>query len=149
MLLMVSAQGIAMVKAFEGFRADAYLDIGGVPTIGYGETQGVKMGDTVSELEASADLKLRLDHDFTPRVIDALPKFSGRMNSNELDALVSLAYNIGSAGFATSTLARLLEAGDVLNAAEQFALWNHTGGNEVRALTKRRAHEMRVFLSGY
>lgn len=149
MILLVTPQGLAMIKAFEGFRAEAYLDIGGVPTIGYGETQGVKMGDRVTELEAASDLRLRLDHDFTPRVLDALPKFSGQMSLNELDALVSLAYNIGSAAFTNSTLARLLESGDVLNAAEQFAVWNHTGGNEVRALTKRRAHEMRVFLSGH
>jgi lysozyme len=149
MTLLVTAQGIAMIKAFEGFRADAYLDIGGVPTIGYGETQGVKMGDTVTEAKAAADLKLRVDHDFAPRVLDALPKFRGSMSLNEFDALVSFAYNIGSAAFAGSTMAKLLEAGDVMNAAEQFAIWNHTGGYEVRALTKRRAHEMRVFLSGH
>lgn len=150
MLLEVSKQGIDLIKGFEGFRANAYWDEAGkVWTIGYGETQGVKAGDVTSEITASIDLRTRLDKDFVPSLLDSLPNFSSRMLSNELDALASLAYNIGSSAFHGSTLAKLLERGEELAAAEEFAVWNHAGGAELRTLTRRRAKEMRVFLRGY
>ena len=48
----IGANGLALIKGFEGFRADAYLDSGGIPTIGYGTTKGVHMGMVINEAQA-------------------------------------------------------------------------------------------------
>lgn len=150
MILDVSPQGLKLIKGFELFRDRAYWDPKGkVWTIGYGETLGVKENDTVSEQDATANLESRLHHDFAPAVLDALPKFRERLLSNELDALVSLAYNIGTGAFHGSTLAQLLNRGEVFSAAEEFAVWNHAGGVADPVLVRRRAKEMRIFLVGY
>jgi lysozyme len=150
MLLEVSPQGIALIKGFEQFRANAYWDaMGKVWTVGYGETNGVTRDSVVTEAEASQQLANRVHQDFTPGVLDAIPRFSDRMLGNELDALVSLAYNIGIGKFHGSTLAQLLNRGEVFSAAEEFAVWNKSGGQVLEGLVRRRAKEMRVFLVGY
>ena len=48
------------IKEFEGLRKEAYLDAAGVPTIGYGHTHGVRMGDVISEYWAEMFLKADL-----------------------------------------------------------------------------------------
>lgn len=45
------------IKEFEGLRKEAYLDAAGVPTIGYGHTRGVRMGDVISGYWAEMFLK--------------------------------------------------------------------------------------------
>ena len=45
----ISDIGLKKLKEFEGLRKEAYLDAAGVPTIGYGHTHGVRMGDVISE----------------------------------------------------------------------------------------------------
>jgi lysozyme len=50
--LNISKAGIQLIKDFAGFRESAYKDIGGVWTIGYGTTKGVKEGQKVTEEEA-------------------------------------------------------------------------------------------------
>lgn len=152
-MLSASPQLLAHLRQWEAFRAHAYLDEVAQPavwTIGYGETAGVKEGDVTTETEAALRLNTRVSRDFAPAVWDALPGFRERMFANEFDALIGLAYNIGTGAFHTSTLAAMLNRGERAQlAAEEFAVWNHSGGVEVRNLTKRRAREMRVFLSGW
>lgn len=66
----------------------------------------------------------------------------------EYDACVSLAYNIGATAFSSSTLLRLINAGDDAASAEQFAIWNRAGGKPVNGLTRRRAAERVMFEHG-
>ena len=49
--------GIELVKKWEGCKLHAYLDGGGVPTIGYGHTDGVKLGDVCTQEQAEKWLK--------------------------------------------------------------------------------------------
>jgi len=162
MTLAVSSQLIAHLQEWELFRPNAYEDKVAMPprwTIGYGETEGVKEGDSISQPDALIRLHARLDRDFGPAVWSALPRFRDRMLSHEFDACVALAYNIGTGRFLGSTLAAMLNRGDsVPLAAEQFAEWIHAGTievdgvpvpKEVPNLRRRRAREMRVFLVGW
>lgn len=66
----------------------------------------------------------------------------------EYDACVSLSYNIGLAAFSGSTLLRRLNAEDKSGAAEQFAVWNRSGGAVVNGLIRRRAAERAIFERG-
>ena len=64
---------------------------------------------------------------------------------NQFDALVSLAYNIGTQALATSTLLRMHLAGDHAGAAEQFGRWNRAGGRVLAGLVRRRAAEAALY----
>ena len=67
------------------------------------------------------------------------------LDQNEFDALVSLAYNIGSGAFKKSTLVKKLNEGDFAGAGDQFAVWNRASGAVNTALVKRRSIEADLF----
>jgi len=142
----VSTSGMALICGFEGLKLKAYDDGVGVWTIGYGTTiypNGfkVKKGDTCTEAQAKAYMA----HD--------LKKFESAVNSavivpinqNQFDALVSLAYNIGTGAFKESTLLKKLNAGDCRGASAQFAVWNKGSGKVMQGLVNRRAVERKLF----
>ena len=138
------AIAIATVGAFEGVRQVAYRDIVGVPTVCFGETRGVKMGDKYKMAECKKMLG------------DALIEFSAgidsclRVPTPDLTyvAIVSWAYNVGLGAACGSTLIRLANAGDLLGACNQLPRWNRAGGKKVRGLTRRRAEEQKMCLQG-
>ena len=69
------------------------------------------------------------------------------LNQNQFDALVSLAYNIGSSAFKSSTLVKKLNASDYQGAADQFNVWVNAGGKRMQGLVNRRDREKLLFLS--
>lgn len=140
--------GIALVKSFEGCRLTAYACPANVPTIGYGHTGpdvtrddiGVK---TITQAEAD---KLLLEdlYLFEMRVKKLIQR---EPTPNQLSAMVSFAYNVGTMNFRTSTLLRKFNAGDDLGAADQFPLWNKANGKVLPGLIARRAAERALFLT--
>ncbi len=133
---------MCLIKQFEGCKLTAYLCPAGNPTIGYGRTTGVKLGQTITQAQADAWVVEEYDA-FEARVrrIVTVP-----LTPNQLGALVSFAYNVGTGALASSTLLRLLNAGDYKGTAAQFARWNKAGGKVLAGLTKRRAAEAALFL---
>lgn len=141
-VMNISPAGVKLIKEFEGLRLRAYKDIVGVWTIGYGHTRGVLPGETITKAEA--DVMLRRDlESFEAEVDDMLP-VSGA-TQGQFDALVSLAYNVGVSALKRSTLMRLFKAGQIEEAAAQFARWNKAGGRAVEGLTRRRKAERALF----
>lgn len=153
--MKVSDKGVALVAGFEGFRSHAYQDQVGVWTVGYGETwlgaRRVQKGDFMNMAEAADRLRARLDRDFAPAVEKACARAPGvlTLNQAQFDACCSLAYNIGTVGFAGSTVARKVRAGELGAAANAFLLWCKAGGKVLRGLQVRRAAERKLFLEGY
>lgn len=135
--------GVVEIARSEGCRLTAYRDIVGVVTIGWGETRGVKMGDTWTQKQADERLLESLQ-EFTDGVRAMLTRDASR---NELGAMVSLAYNIGLGGFKKSTVLRQHNAGDFQAAARAFGLWNKAGGQVIPGLTARRAREAAMYLT--
>ena len=142
----VSTAGIALICSFEGLKLKAYDDGVGVWTIGFGTTiypNGIKVkkGDTCTEAQARGymihDLKI-----FESAVNSAV---TISINQNQFDALVSLAYNIGTNGFKNSTLVEELNANKIRSAAAQFNVWNKGGGKVMQGLVNRRAEERKLF----
>ena len=136
--LSLSAAGLVGIVAWEGYRGEAYIPVpGDVPTIGFGTTEGVRMGDTITPPKA------------LERALTDVQKFEGALkrcvkvplHQHEYDAFVSLAYNIGEHAFCNSTLVRLLNAGDYAGACAQISRWNRAGGRVVQGLVNRRAAE--------
>ena len=142
--MKINAAGLALIKEFESLRLEAYLPTpDDVPTIGYGHTRGVAMGDTCTE--AQADAWLLEDLAWAEDCVEgAVAKL---LHENEHAALVSLCFNIGCTAFKNSTLVRLLNEGDFDAAEKQFARWNKQAGRELAGLTRRRAAEEQLFAS--
>lgn len=147
--MQLSDNGLRLIKSFEGYlkrqedgSCVAYLCPAGVPTIGWGCTEGVKLGMRWTEAEAEDGLKREIAK-FEAGVQRLV---TVDLNQNEFDALVSLTYNIGLAGFQRSTVLRKLNAGDRSGAAKAFGLWRSGGGRVLPGLVSRRARESSLFM---
>ena len=151
-LLTTSEVGINLIKEFEGFRANAYVDpgTGGEPiTIGYGTTRyangvKVKMGDVITEEQATRELE-----DHVLRVAEKAIRnyISVPLTQYEFDSLSSWVYNVGSGNLQNSTLRKKLNARDYVGAANEFPRWTKAGGNELAGLVKRRTAERNLYLT--
>lgn len=141
--MKIGPAGIKLIKEFEGCRLNAYLDAVGVPTIGYGSTEGVTIGDTITQEEADALLLEDLER--FEKCVTEMVKVP--IDQNAFDALVSFAFNLGCGALKGSTLLRLLNAGDHPAAAKQFVRWNKAGDKVLAGLTRRRAAEEKLFES--
>jgi len=142
--MKISKAGIDFIKDFEELRLEAYDDGGGVPTIGWGSTKGVRMGDVITLEEAESMLEWDL-----AEAEEAVNQFvEVDMRPYEYDALVSFTFNCGVNAFHGSTLLRLLNAGDRNGAALQFPRWNKDNGKVVKGLVRRRAAEQKMFRGG-
>lgn len=140
--MKTSDRGLGLIRASEGLRLDAYRDVRGVLTIGYGSTLGVRAGDRIDAAEAER----RLRQQDLPRfeagvaVVVRVPLTQG-----QFDALVSFAYNLGVGALAGSTLLRKLNAGDAAGAGAEFPKWCHAGSEVLPGLVTRRAKERALF----
>ena len=144
----ISKQCLDLVKEFEGCQLTAYKDEVGVWTIGYGITNADKSitGTTIySGLKISKDtaekwLESSLNKKYLPLVMKFDDKYN--WNQNELDALVSFAYNIGS-------ISQLTDSGKRTKAqiADKMLAYNKAGGTVYRGLTRRRIAERKMFLT--
>lgn len=150
--MRTSDAGIALIKAHEGLRLEAYPDPAkgwSVPTVGYGHTSAagpptVTRGMKITE--AGADAILRADLQKFERAVTSAVHVP--LTQQQFDALVSFTFNLGPGNLRSSTLLRKLNALDYQGAADEFGKWNKAGGRVLAGLTKRRAAERALFLSG-
>lgn len=144
--MKTSAIGRRLIKTFEGYRSEAYLCPSGIPTIGYGHTSGVVMGDTCTRQEAEKFLIEDLRH--AENVVNAQ---NLDLNQHQFDALVSFVYNVGSGNFQGSTLLKLLKqdarAYDTLEA--EWKKWKYSNKTELEGLVRRRAAEWSLYKNGF
>lgn len=145
----IDPRAIALIKEFEGFRAQAYKDAVGVLTIGFGTTKAAdvgidpQIGMVISEAEAEMFLRRAVDK-FAAMIE---PMITQPITAAEFGAFLSLAYNIGPAAFARSSALRHFNAGDKPAAAQAILAWNKAGGKVLPGLVRRRAAERDLFLS--
>lgn len=135
--LAVSAAALVGIATHEGYRSEAYKDTVGVPTIGFGETAGVKMGDKTTPERALVQLL-----ESTEKHADAIRQcIHVPLYQHEFDAYISLAYNIGTGAFCKSTLVKKLNQGDYTGSCNEIRRWNKAGGKVLPGLVKRREAE--------
>lgn len=139
--MKIGKNGLNLIKKSEGFRAQAYLDTGKVPTIGYGTTKGVKMGQVITEEQAT--IYLMRDVASAEATVSKLVKVP--LTQNQFDALVCFVYNVGSGAFSTSTLLRQLNLGMYDTVPTQLLRWNKDNGRVINGLTTRRQNEGALF----
>lgn len=142
----IGKAGLDLIKSFEGLSLKAYNQGGkDVPTIGYGHTRGVKMGDVITEHQAEEFLRQDVasaEHD-----VNRLVKVP--LTQNQFDALVSFTFNLGGGNLSTSTLLKKLNVGNYEGAAEEFPRWSFSRGVHLAGLERRRKAEQQLFLRRY
>ena len=135
--------GLDIIKKFEGLKLEAYLCPAGIPTIGWGHTRGVKLGQKISAAQA----EVFLDHDYQ-EAEDAVKRLvKVPLNANQLGALTSFVFNLGEGRLMGSTLLRLLNQGEYRLAAKEFDKWVYSGGKKLNGLIARRKAERELFES--
>ena len=134
---------IAEIKELEGYRETAYQDPKGIWTVGYGWTQGVHAGTTMTESAADQALRARIGQ--IERAIAAAVEVP--LTQGQFDALVDFEYNLGRGSFDHSELRKLLNKRQYRAAAEQFPRWCHAGDQTLPGLLKRRLVEEGWFLA--
>ncbi len=133
--LALSASALVALVSYEGYTDRAVIPVkGDVPTIGFGTTTGVKLGDTITPPQALA------------RALVDVQQFEGAIKTcvtvpltqNEYDAYVSFAYNVGSQAFCQSTLVKKLNLGDFKGACDELLRWRFFQGKDCALPENRR-----------
>ena len=142
--MTTSPEGKNIIKSFEGLRLEAYRCPAGIPTIGWGHTKGVRMGQHITR-EQAEDM---LVEDIAPieRLLNAL---GINFRQCQFDALVSWIFNLGEGNFKQSTLLKKIMA----NAkdeeiSDEIVKWVYAGKEPLPGLMNRRVMEATLFL-GY
>jgi GH24 family phage-related lysozyme (muramidase) len=136
--MVTSTNGINLIKKFEGCRLTAYRCSAGVLTIGYGHTNGVTEGMTITEVQATEFLKSDLKTSE-----NAVNKYSAYdFNQNQFDALVSFTFNCGSGNLSKLTAKGTRTLTEISNA---LLLYNKANGKKLAGLVKRRQAEKTLF----
>lgn len=141
----ISTQGLALLKASEGFRSRVYLDANGLPTIGYGHKLDLAAHESFPQgiTEEQAAAILASDVREAEQAVTRLVRVP--LNQGQFDALVDFCFNLGQGRLAASTLLKDLNSGNYQAAANQLLLWDHAGLVELPALKARRQAEFKLF----
>lgn len=133
----------------EGLRTKAYRDPVGIPTICFGSTKGVKLGDiaTLEQCKAMLNEEMLQSIDAVDRCVPNLPV-------NVLAAFADASYNLGpkiACDLSASTAARKLKAKDYIGACNELLKWDKArmpvlGLVPLPGLTKRRQLERELCL---
>ena len=144
--MLTSPEGLALIKHFEGFRPNVYLDAAGLPTVGVGHL--IRPGEDFSAgiSEAQGDELLAKD---LGKAESAVARLTPRqLSQGQFDALVAFTFNVGPGAYQRSTLRQCVAVGHDDLAVEQFGRWTRAGGRVLPGLVRRRAAEAELYRRG-
>lgn len=134
---------VELVKYYESYRKKPYICPAGYLTVGYGHV--LRPGEEITELTVDeAGHLLSKDLQLTEKKVKVYTKVL--LNSNQLDALISLVFNIGAGAYQRSTLRMKLNRSEYEEAAEEILRWNKIKGVPSKGLTRRRLKEYNLFI---
>ncbi len=142
----ITRDGLNLIKQFEGFEPEIYLDAAGLPTIGYGHL--IRKGEHkmfengISESAAAA----LLAKDVWAAESGVLRLISVPLTDGQFDALVSFTFNLGSGALQRSTLRRKVNREEHHEVPEQLMRWVWAGGRKLKGLVRRRAAEADLYM---
>jgi lysozyme len=145
----VSPGGRRLIQRHESLRLEAYDDGTGVWTIGWGRTapingQPIRPGMRITRAQADA----LFEEDLRRFEVGVENRLRRPATQPQFDALVSLAYNIGLAAFARSSVLARHNEGDTEGVCRAFVLWRNDGHPTEKGLVLRRASEIYRYMGG-
>lgn len=148
--MKLNNSGYLLITEFEGFSAKPYLCSAKIPTIGYGNTyypDGKRV--TMLDKEITRMQAFEMFKHIADKFASTVSKLvKTPLNQNQFNALVSLAYNIGTGNFASSTLLKKVNINHNDRSIElEFKKWNKVNKKEVAGLTRRRNYEANIYFS--
>lgn len=138
----INEAGLNLIKEFEGCDLEAYRDSVGVPTIGYGHTAGVQMGQVITQEQATEFLQ----EDLKQAAADVARIVKPQLTPNQFAALVSIVFNVGPGAIEGTRFGAALNASEWQTAADLFLEFDHAGGRVLPGLLRRRQAERTLFL---
>lgn len=137
----ISAEGLSLIKKFEGCELQAYRCAANVLTIGYGSIKGVTEDMEITQDEAESLLS------------EEMPEYEGYINDmvkvplkqHQFDAMVCWVFNLGSGNLSSSTLLKKLNNSEYDEVPAQMKRWNKAGGKVLDGLIRRREAEALLF----
>lgn len=140
--MKINAEGLALLKSFEGCKLTAYKDVRGILTIGYGHT-GIDVVPTQTISQKEAENLLANDLDFFERGVTRT--CTAPLTENQFSALVCFTYNCGLGALRSSTLLKRLNAGLYKEASLEFLKWGYANKILIPGLLRRRIAEKKLF----
>ena len=141
--MKISEEGISLIKRFEGCRLEAYKCSAEVLTIGYGHTENVNEGDTITQEKADKLLKSDIES------FEVYVNYSVmvELDQGQFDALVAWTFNLGVGNLRSSTMLQKLNNEDYTSVPSEMKRWNKAGGKTLDGLIRRRNAEALLFQS--
>lgn len=139
--MKTSAEGVALIKKFEGCELKSYLCPAGVWTIGYGTTKNVIEGMRITENQAEELLKKDLEtfEEEIERLVEV------PLSQCQFDSLVAWTYNLGATNLKNSTLLKVLNRAEHDEVPIQIKRWNKANGEVLKGLVRRREAEALLY----
>ncbi len=141
----ITADGLDLIKRFEGFRPTVYICPAGWPTIGYGhvvrESERERFSAGIDE--KAAEELLRRDVETAEKAV--LRLIHAPLSDGQFAALVSFVFNLGAGSLQRSTLRRKINRGEHESVPAEFRRWVWAGGRKLKGLMRRRAAEAALF----
>jgi lysozyme len=136
---------VPAIQGFEGTRAQAYRDIGGVLTVCTGHTGP----DVVVGKVYSPDQCARLTAQDAQKAADGVLKVSPHLiyHPIQLASAVSFSYNVGVGAYSKSTVATKFNEGDFIGACNYLLNYKYINGQVSQGLLNRRLQEQALCLS--
>lgn len=136
-MIRITDEFVRKVAEFEGLRTRAYKCPGGVWTIGYGHTEGVRAGQRCTRLQAEAWLREDL-----AMAANEVGNLGLELTQGQAEALVDFVFNLGIGALEGSTLLKKIRAGaGTAEIQSEFRRWVYAGGEVQKGLVKRREWE--------
>jgi lysozyme len=145
--LRISEAGLKLIAKFEGCVLSVYKDAAGLDTIGIGHL--IKPGETFASPFTVEEAENLLRKDAADAESAVTRSVTALLNQNQIDACISLAFNIGGGGFARSSLVKAINEQRFDDCPKLFLLWNKAGGKVLDGLTSRRAAEAALFATPF
>lgn len=129
-----------LIRKFEGLRLKAYLCPAGVPTVGYGHTRGVQLGQTITPFQAEELMQTDMSVAYAQTIL--LCPVLATAQPAVTAAIVDFTFNLGAGRLKASTLRRKINAGEWDAVPTELRKWRMGGGKVLAGLAARRAAEV-------
>jgi len=139
----ISAEGLSLIKKFEGCELKAYRCAANVLTIGYGTIKNVTEGMEITQEEAETLLQEEM-HEYEGYINDMVKV---PLKQHQFDAMVSWVFNLGSGNLSSSSLLKKLNNSEYDEVPAQIRRWNKAGGKVLDGLIRRREAEAKMFMN--